>query len=229
MQYAFEDYVLDPERRELTRGGKPVAIGPQVFDLLVYLVETVIVSSARTTCWTRSGAGGSSPNSTLTSHINAVRKAIGDNGQEQRLIRTIARKGFRFVGEVREANRPRSDLRAPSCRVDRSARTRSLPDKPSIAVLPFLNLSGDRRAGVFRRRHGRGHHHGIVAHPLAVRHRAQFELHLQGSGRRCEAGRPRAGRALCPGRQRAQGGEPPAHHRAADRCDHRRPSLGGAL
>ncbi len=40
--------------------------------------------------------------STLTSHINAARKAIGDSGQEQRLIRTIARKGFRFVGDVSE-------------------------------------------------------------------------------------------------------------------------------
>ena len=54
-------------------------------------------------CWTRCGAGGSSLKSTLTSHINAVRKAIGDSGEEQRLIRTVARKGFRFVGDVREA------------------------------------------------------------------------------------------------------------------------------
>ena len=61
------------------------------------------------------------------------------------------------------------------------------------------------RAGVFRRRHGRGHHHRAVAHPLAVRHRAQFELHLQGPRGRCAAGRPRTRRALRAGRQRAQG------------------------
>ena len=84
--------------------------------------------------------------STLTSHINAVRKAIGDSGQEQRLIRTVARKGFRFVGEVSEVRSsegsasPNAELtelnEAPALALD-------LPDKPSIAVLPFLNLSGD--------------------------------------------------------------------------------------
>ena len=85
--------------------------------------------------------------STLTSHINAVRKAIGDSGEEQRLIRTVARKGFRFVGEVREARS--SD--GVTFRRSRSHRASSepptpalaLPDKPSIAVLPFQNLSGD--------------------------------------------------------------------------------------
>jgi DNA-binding winged helix-turn-helix (wHTH) protein len=44
--------------------------------------------------------------STLTSHINAVRKAVGDSGEEQRLIRTVARKGFRFVGEIEEQQAP---------------------------------------------------------------------------------------------------------------------------
>ena len=63
-------------------------------------------------------------------------------------------------------------------------------------------------AGIFRRRHGRGHHHRPVADQMAVRDRAQFELRLQGQGRRRPAGRARARRALCAGRRRAQGGEP---------------------
>ncbi len=58
-----------------------------------------------------------------------------------------------------------------------------LPDKPSIAVLPFQNMSGRAGAGIFRRRHGRGDHHRALPHPLAVRDRAQFELHLQGPSR----------------------------------------------
>jgi TolB-like protein len=70
-----------------------------------------------------------------------VRKAIGDTGEEQRLVRTIARKGYRFVGEVREADglegADTAKLQAPL------ALTLALPDRPSIAVLPFLNLSGD--------------------------------------------------------------------------------------
>src|SRR5262245_29040733 len=84
--------------------------------------------------------------STLTSHINAVRKAIGDNGEQQRLIRTVPRKGFRFVGDVREAPSPAglSALQAESARPNEpSAPVLTLPDSPSIAALPFVNLSGD--------------------------------------------------------------------------------------
>jgi hypothetical protein len=84
--------------------------------------------------------------STLTSHINAARKAIGDSGEEQRLIRTIARKGFRFVGNVREVQSSegiRSATTEPARSHETPVHALVLPDKPSIAVLPFLNLSGD--------------------------------------------------------------------------------------
>src|SRR3954453_11102947 len=105
VQFRFADYVLDLDRRELTRGSAAIAIGPKVFDLLVYLVQArdrvVTRDELLDTVW----SGRIVSESTLTSHINAVRKAIGDSGQEQRLIRTIARKGLRFVGEV-EARDP---------------------------------------------------------------------------------------------------------------------------
>jgi TolB-like protein len=85
--------------------------------------------------------------STLTSHINAVRKAIGDSGEEQRLIRTIARKGFRFVAEVRDATPgdggDPSPKASPAPADAMAAPALSLPQKPSIAVLPFQNMSGD--------------------------------------------------------------------------------------
>ena len=112
----------------------------------------------------------------------------------------------------------------------RSSRTWPCPARQALDRGPAVP-EPERRpgAGVFRRRHGGGHHHRLVAHPLAVRHRPQLELHLQGPGGRREAGGPRAGRALRAGRQRAQGGEPGAHHGAAHRCDDRRASLGGAL
>ena len=101
----------------LTGGSSPaaseaVAIGPKVFDLLVYLVKNrervVSKDDLLDTVW----AGRIVSESTLTSHINAVRKAIGDSGEEQRLIRTIARKGFRFVGDVREAQSPAASASA---------------------------------------------------------------------------------------------------------------------
>src|SRR3546814_17304473 len=87
-----------------------------------------------------------SSESTLTSHINAARKAIGDSGQNQRLIRTIARKGFRFVGDVREerpATRGAPPDRAAAPVGDPPSHAPALPEKPSLAVMPFLNLSGE--------------------------------------------------------------------------------------
>src|SRR5204863_5174086 len=81
---------------------------------------------------------------TLTSHINAVRKAIGDTGKEQRLIRTVARKGIRFVGNLAEEKLPASaSVMSSSIAGERLGPILILPDSPSIAVLPFRNLSGD--------------------------------------------------------------------------------------
>src|SRR5262249_14928694 len=72
----------------------------------------------------------------------------------------------------------------------------------------------ERRPGarIFRRRHGRGDHYRALPHPMALRDRPQFELYIQGPGRRREASRPRARRALCPRGLSAQGRQPGAHH-----------------
>ncbi len=151
MQFVFEDYVLDQERRELTLRGQVVAIGPQVFDLLLELVtnrdRVVSKNDLLKAVW------GSRivSESTITSHINAVRKAIGDTGEEQRLVRTVARKGYRFVGEIRasavgvaqQPDRPGIGENTPVEPKETSPSTLVLPDKPSITVLPFQNLSGD--------------------------------------------------------------------------------------
>jgi len=146
VQFAFENYVLDPNRRELTRGSEVIAIGPQVFDLLLYLVRNRDRVASKDDLLNAVWGGRIVSESTLTSHINAVRKAIGDNGAEQRLIRTVARKGLRFVGDVREASssdRPSFPGREPAGSNDTPAPALALPDKPSIAALPFHNLSGD--------------------------------------------------------------------------------------
>jgi len=148
VQYLFGDYLLDPQRRELSRGSEPVAISPQVFDLLLYLVqnrERVVSKDALLQAvWGKRIVS----ESTLTSHINAVRKAIGDSGEQQRWLRTIARKGFRFVGDVRQADSPPSAAPAPVS-PEAPAVLLSLPDKPSIAALPFVNLSGDAEQAYF--------------------------------------------------------------------------------
>ncbi|HEY3149720.1 MAG TPA: winged helix-turn-helix domain-containing protein [Dongiaceae bacterium] len=137
--------MLDPDRRELARGSETIALGPQVFDLLLHLVRNrervVTKDNLIDVVW----GGRIVSDSTLTSHINAVRKAIGDTGDEQRLVRTVARKGYRFVGEVKETDASERQGRpGPLQSVAQSATPAlTLPDRPSIAVLPFLNLSGD--------------------------------------------------------------------------------------
>ena len=144
MQFLFEDCVLDPGRREFSRGSGVVAMGPQVFDLLLYLVQNRARVVSKDEVLDAVWEGRIVSESTLTSHINAVRKAIGDSGDQQRLIRTVARKGFRFVGEVSEA--PSSDgfnsAKAERAEPDETPAP-ALPDKPSIAALAFQNLSGD--------------------------------------------------------------------------------------
>src|SRR5262249_10328391 len=102
VHFAFADCVLDPDRRELTRGPQVVSISPKAFDLLVHLVQNRERVVSKDDLLQAVWEGRIVSESTLTSHINAVRKAIGDSGGEQRLIRTLARKGFRFVGDVQE-------------------------------------------------------------------------------------------------------------------------------
>jgi len=103
VQFLFENHVLDAERRELRRGSELVALEPQVFDLLVYLVQNRDRVVSKDDMIAAVWGGRIVSESTLTSRINAVRKAVGDSGDEQRLIRTSARKGIRFVSAVTEA------------------------------------------------------------------------------------------------------------------------------
>ncbi|MGB8578173.1 MAG: winged helix-turn-helix domain-containing tetratricopeptide repeat protein [Pseudolabrys sp.] len=140
MQFLFGDHMLDDDLRELRRGQEPVAVEPQVFDLLIYLVQNrdrvVSKDDLIASVW----GGRVVSDSTLTSRINAARKAVGDSGSEQKLIRTIARKGLRFVGDVHirpMGLEPQTDMHEPS------HPALPLPDRPAIAVLPFINMSGD--------------------------------------------------------------------------------------
>jgi pimeloyl-ACP methyl ester carboxylesterase/DNA-binding winged helix-turn-helix (wHTH) protein len=102
VRFVFSGHVLDIERRELRHGDAFVALEPQVFDLLVYLLKNRERVVSKDDLIAGVWGGRIVSESTLTSRINAVRKAVGDSGEEQRLIRTIARKGLRFVGDATE-------------------------------------------------------------------------------------------------------------------------------
>ena len=137
MQFSFADHILDTNRRELHRGAAQIALEPQVFDLLTYLVRNrervVSKDDLIASVW----GGRIVSDSTLASRINAARRAVGDSGKQQTIIRTIARKGIRFVGAVQV--RPEGD------EASLPALSPFLPpsDRPAIAVLPFVNMSGE--------------------------------------------------------------------------------------
>jgi pimeloyl-ACP methyl ester carboxylesterase/DNA-binding winged helix-turn-helix (wHTH) protein len=110
--FYFEDYVLDPDRRELRCKGALVSVEPQVFDLLVFVIRNRDRVVSKDDLIAAVWDGRIVSESTLASRINAARRAVGDSGEQQRVIRTAARKGIRFVGTVREGEVP-SELPAP--------------------------------------------------------------------------------------------------------------------
>jgi adenylate cyclase len=146
--YLFEDYALDTERRELRRGPALVAIEPKVFDLLAYVVENRQRVVSRDDLIARVWDGRIVSESALARCINGARSAIGDNGEAQRLIKTFQRKGLRFVGSVREEQQP-SGVAHAGGGAEKPTATLALPDRPSIAVLPLDNLSGDKEQDYF--------------------------------------------------------------------------------
>jgi DNA-binding winged helix-turn-helix (wHTH) protein len=142
MLLVLDGHTLDVERRELKRGGNPVAATPQVFDLLLYLIcnrdRVVSKDELIVSVW----GGRIVSDSALTTRINAVRAVLGDTGAERRFIRTIHRKGVRFVGDVRETPAEANAV----WRLNPTAKepvTLTVPDQPSIVVVPFQNISGD--------------------------------------------------------------------------------------
>ena len=143
LRYLFEDCALDTDRRELRRGPALVAVEPQVFDLLVHLIRhrdrVVSKDDLLASVW----HGRIVSESALFNRINAARSAIGDTGDQQRLIKTLPRKGVRFVGEVREDETSAVAATHPDTSAHSEAPPLPLPDRPSIAVLPFANMSGD--------------------------------------------------------------------------------------
>ena len=137
MGFHFSDFEIDLERQELRRSGAIVHIEPQVFDLLVQLVrnrERVVGKDELIdTVW----QGRIVSESTLSSRISAARRALGDNGNEQNFIRTLHKRGFRFVGSVEET--VAGDQSATLSQLFDSETTGSNDESHAISLAPAAN------------------------------------------------------------------------------------------
>jgi TolB-like protein/DNA-binding winged helix-turn-helix (wHTH) protein len=140
----FDDYVLDASRRELWRGTELIAIEPQVFDLLAYLVQNPDRVISRDELLNAVWDGRIVSDSAIGNRINAVRRAIADSGDAQRLIRTVPRKGFRFIGVVEEHVAPVQEgrLQKPYKRSLFSAMAGAASVALSAAIAVFLLWPG---------------------------------------------------------------------------------------
>jgi adenylate cyclase len=146
LRYLFEDYVLDMGTHELRCGDAPVAVEPKVFDLLAYLIDNRQRVVSKDDLIAHVWDGRIVSDSALFTRINMARSAIGDSGESQRLIKTLPRKGVRFVAAVREEQEPSP---AAATGGEASPAGPALPDRPSIAVLPFDNVSGNKDQDYF--------------------------------------------------------------------------------
>ena len=140
MIYKFESFELDTDRYELRREGQPRAVEPQVFALLTLLVENrhrmVPREEIVGTIW----GGRAVSDSALSSRIKSARQALDDDGNAQRLIRTVHGQGFRFVGEVESIAAPAA---APSPTPTAAQElAHEVLARPVLAVLPFENEGG---------------------------------------------------------------------------------------
>jgi TolB-like protein/Flp pilus assembly protein TadD len=157
MLFAFADCELDVHRQELRRSGTIVHVEPQVFDLLVFLLRNRDRIVSKDEILDEVWDGRIVSEAALSSRINAARKALGDNGTDQNLIRTVHKRGFRFVADVREelsAATAKPESAPASLHNQGQAETSKAPratvatdgtrsGMPSVAVLPFANVSGD--------------------------------------------------------------------------------------
>jgi TolB-like protein len=148
LRYLFEEYTFDTSLRELHRGADVVSVAPQVVDLLDYLIRNrervVSKDDLINAVWN----GRVVSDAALTTRLNAARSAIGDTGEKQCLIKTLPRKGFRFVGAVQEAQRAVEPVGSTARSKDTTPSLQTAP-RLSIVVLPFANVGGDPEQGYF--------------------------------------------------------------------------------
>lgn len=151
MKVTIGSLLIDVSAREIRAGAAVVPVEPQVFDLLWLLVENRARLVSKDELVERIWGGRAISDAALSTCVKAARRALGDDGRRQAMIRTVHRRGFRFVGPVAgaaataaapdpdEAGRPDAE----------AGLDLTLPSRPSIAVLPFRAPRGSERELLF--------------------------------------------------------------------------------
>ncbi|WP_421980026.1 winged helix-turn-helix domain-containing protein [Roseibium sp.] len=134
----FGAYELDPDRFELRRDGTPVAVEPQVFDLVSYLARNAERTVTKEEIFSRLWGDRFVSDSALSSQIKMARKVLGDDGTAQHTIRTIHGRGFRFVAKL---SQPEEKPAPNGVQVPEAMAYKMATMKPSVAILPFINLN----------------------------------------------------------------------------------------
>jgi DNA-binding winged helix-turn-helix (wHTH) protein len=154
LNFRFADFEIDIARQELRRAGAIVHIEPQVFDLLVHLIRNRHRIVRKDELFDAIWQGRIVSEATLSSRISAARRALGDSGNDQSLIRTLHKRGFRFVGDVDDDNSAPAataiEIRVPpqgaapdTAKLVPTHEPLPLRDEPSMAVLSFENINRD--------------------------------------------------------------------------------------
>ncbi|HEY3146741.1 MAG TPA: winged helix-turn-helix domain-containing protein, partial [Dongiaceae bacterium] len=147
MYIQFGDCEIDAAGFTLRRSGAPCEVEPQVLELLLYLVRNPDRLITKDDLIAQVWHGRIVSDTTITSRIKSARQAIGDDGTQQKFIRTVHGRGVRFIGAVKTATRGAAEQggRDGLRRVDetRAAAATVIETWPLIAVLPFANISGD--------------------------------------------------------------------------------------
>src|SRR5512142_855730 len=142
---------LDPEAGILFRGGEPLALGQRAVALLRVLVERPGIPVSKDGLIEAAWPGLTVEENNLTVQMSALRRVLGEEAGGEQWIETLQRRGYRFVGPVSiedqattAAGSAAQDFPMPA-----GAPSLALPNQPSIAVLPFQNMSGDTEQDYF--------------------------------------------------------------------------------
>jgi DNA-binding winged helix-turn-helix (wHTH) protein/tetratricopeptide (TPR) repeat protein len=150
--YRFGPYTLDPAAYRLLRDDEVVQLSPKIIDLLLYLVARQPALVSKEDLFKALWPDVAVTDNALTQAVSELRQALGDDPSKPTYVQTVARRGYRFIAPV-------TIPAAPAPAASSIARGTALPataapaasdvitSQPSIAVMDFTNVSGDRELG----------------------------------------------------------------------------------